>query len=87
MNLAHNPLQQLKNAVPRVIRGSGSLITLANQFTAFSETSTYDDLVAGNCTSCQVSQDLSAYWTPALYFQDADTGEFTLVEQEGGMLA
>ena len=54
---------------------------------AFSETATYDVLVAGECTSCQVSEDKSAYWTPALYFQHADTGDYELVQQVGGMLA
>jgi hypothetical protein len=43
--------------------------------------------MAGECTSCTVAQDKSAYWTPALYFQDAATGEFELVPQVGGMLA
>ncbi|TAQ91244.1 hypothetical protein B7494_g434 [Chlorociboria aeruginascens] len=52
----------------------------------FSETSTWSDLRAGDCTSCQVSEDKSAYWTPALYFQST-SGEFTLVQQVGGMLA
>ncbi|PMD37148.1 hypothetical protein L207DRAFT_71340 [Hyaloscypha variabilis F] len=46
----------------------------------------YNDLIAGSCTSCQVTQDKSAYWTPALYFQNA-AGEFQLVDQVGGMLA
>ncbi|RDW84868.1 hypothetical protein BP6252_02458 [Coleophoma cylindrospora] len=54
---------------------------------AFSETSTTADLLTGDCTSCQVSQDKSAYWTPSLYFQNAATGEFQIVEQVGGMLA
>ncbi|ESZ98205.1 hypothetical protein SBOR_1433 [Sclerotinia borealis F-4128] len=53
----------------------------------FGESSTYDDLLAGNCTSCEVSQDKSAYWTPSLYFKNAATGGFQLVEQVGGMLA
>jgi hypothetical protein len=44
-------------------------------------------MVAGQCTSCQVSQDKSGYWTPAVYFQNAATGEFQLVEEVGGMLA
>jgi hypothetical protein len=43
--------------------------------------------MAGSCTSCEVVQDKSAYWTPALYFKSATTGEYTLVEQVGGMLA
>jgi hypothetical protein len=49
--------------------------------------STYDDLIKGDCTSCRVKQDKSAYWHPALMFQDADTKQFELVPQVGGMLA
>ena len=38
------------------------------------------------CTSCGVSQDKSAYWTPALYFMHSNsTAE--LVPEVGGMLA
>ncbi|ROT38938.1 hypothetical protein SODALDRAFT_275518 [Sodiomyces alkalinus F11] len=48
---------------------------------------TYDDLRNGQCTSCRVTQDKSAYWHPSMYFQDGETGEFELVEQVGGMLA
>ncbi|KAI8158274.1 hypothetical protein K4K49_004866 [Colletotrichum sp. SAR 10_70] len=44
-------------------------------------------LTGADCTSCRVTQDKSAYWTPALYFQDSATGEFEIVEQVGGMLA
>jgi hypothetical protein len=47
----------------------------------------YDDLRAGNCTSCAVSQDMSAYWFPALYFEDSTTKELELVQQVGGLLA
>ncbi|KAF7551486.1 hypothetical protein G7Z17_g4985 [Cylindrodendrum hubeiense] len=54
---------------------------------AFAETVTSADLVNADCTSCRVTQDKSAYWHPALYFKDSDTGEFELVEQVGGMLA
>ncbi|KAJ8118227.1 hypothetical protein ONZ43_g4034 [Nemania bipapillata] len=53
----------------------------------FGMSATYDDLVNGDCTSCAVKQDKSAYWTPAMYFLDADTGEFSPVPQVGGMLA
>lgn len=53
---------------------------------AFSISSGYNALVDGSCTSCEVTQDKSAYWTPAPYFQSS-TGEFTLVQQVGGMLA
>ncbi|KAI1370870.1 hypothetical protein F4677DRAFT_437149 [Hypoxylon crocopeplum] len=53
----------------------------------FSLSATYDQLMDGSCTSCAVKQDKSAYWTPALYFQDSDTHEFEIVPQIGGMLA
>ncbi|KAI0169562.1 hypothetical protein GGR52DRAFT_550557 [Hypoxylon sp. FL1284] len=53
----------------------------------FSMSSTFVDLSGGSCTSCAVKQDMSAYWTPALYFQDKETGEFEIVDQVGGMLA
>ncbi|KAL7625340.1 hypothetical protein AAE478_004556 [Parahypoxylon ruwenzoriense] len=53
----------------------------------FSLSATYSDLMGGSCTSCAVKQDKSAYWTPALYFQDAETQEFEIVPQVGGMLA
>ena len=52
----------------------------------FSETSEYGDLVSANCTSCAVTQDKSAYWTPAMYFHHAN-GSYELVPQVGGMLA
>ncbi|KAI1135198.1 hypothetical protein F5Y05DRAFT_184629 [Hypoxylon sp. FL0543] len=53
----------------------------------FSLAATYDDLMGGSCTSCAVKQDKSAYWTPGVYFQDAETKEFDIVPQVGGMLA
>ncbi|RFU30740.1 hypothetical protein B7463_g5614, partial [Scytalidium lignicola] len=52
----------------------------------FGESSAYNDLAAGDCTSCGVTQDKSAYWTPTLHFKSA-SGEFTLVDQVGGMLS
>ncbi|KAI1768076.1 hypothetical protein GGR53DRAFT_34626 [Hypoxylon sp. FL1150] len=53
----------------------------------FSESATFDDLAGASCTSCAVKQDMSAYWTPGVYFQDGDTGDFELVRQVGGMLS
>ncbi|KAM4066610.1 WSC domain-containing protein [Hirsutella rhossiliensis] len=47
---------------------------------------TCPDLLAGECTSCRVKQDMSSYWHPALYFKH-ESGEYELVEQVGGMLA
>ncbi|KAH8664253.1 hypothetical protein BX600DRAFT_498067 [Xylariales sp. PMI_506] len=52
----------------------------------FSESASYDDLMDGNCTSCAVTEDHSAYWTPPLYFAYAN-GSFEVVPQVGGMLA
>ncbi|KAL0943425.1 WSC domain-containing protein [Colletotrichum truncatum] len=74
-----DPLMTFGKAAPHVhaIHGSNGI----------SPTAEFSDLVAGDCTSCRVKQDMSAYWTPALYFQDSATGEFEVVEQVGGMLA
>jgi hypothetical protein len=43
-------------------------------------------LTNGDCTSCAVAQDKSAYWAPTLYFKHAD-GTYEAVQQVGGMLA
>ncbi|KAH8146720.1 uncharacterized protein LAJ45_09094 [Morchella importuna] len=51
----------------------------------FSQSATEALLLESTCTSCQVKQDLSAYWTPQLYFQD-EAGMFNKVNQTGGML-
>ncbi|EJT74004.1 hypothetical protein GGTG_07854 [Gaeumannomyces tritici R3-111a-1] len=53
----------------------------------FGPSATYDDLMNSDCTSCAVEQDKSAYWHPSIYFRDAATGKYELVEQKGGMLA
>ncbi|MBE3048645.1 DUF1996 domain-containing protein [Candidatus Bathyarchaeota archaeon] len=44
-------------------------------------------MAAGDCTSCRVTQDKSAYWHPQLYFKDDTTGEYEEVSPLGGMLA
>lgn len=47
----------------------------------------YESLTAeGTCTSCQVIQDHSVYWTPTLHFMYSN-GTSVMVEQVGGMLA
>lgn len=46
----------------------------------------YEDLLNSNCTSCSVTQDKSAYWTPPLNFIYSN-GTSVLVPQVGGMLA
>lgn len=52
----------------------------------FEETTTYDMLRASECTSCQFSDDKSAYWTPSLHFVH-EGGKTEIVPQIGGMLA
>ncbi|KAH7413660.1 hypothetical protein DE146DRAFT_2465 [Phaeosphaeria sp. MPI-PUGE-AT-0046c] len=52
----------------------------------FDESTTYDDLRASECTSCQFTDDKSAYWTPSLHFVHA-SGKVEIVPQVGGMLA
>lgn len=52
----------------------------------FGMTSNMQTLRESSCTSCAVTQDLSAYWTPALYFMHSN-GSAELVEEVGGMLA
>lgn len=53
----------------------------------FSANSNHSSLLNAHCTSCRVLQDKSSYWHPALYFEDAATKQYELVEQIGGMLA
>ncbi|TGJ85748.1 hypothetical protein E0Z10_g2985 [Xylaria hypoxylon] len=53
----------------------------------FGMSATYDDLTSADCTSCAVKQDKSAYWTPAMYFLNSETGEYSPVPEVGGMLA
>lgn len=74
-----DPIMDLGEIAPHIHTVHGS--------SGFNLAATYDDLMGGNCTSCAVTQDKSAYWTPALYFQDASTKEFEIVPQVGGMLA
>lgn len=50
---------------------------------------TYEQARESACTSCPISQDLSAYWTPKLYYHDVQNGSFLSVPQAGdgvGML-
>ncbi|KAG9084865.1 hypothetical protein FS749_004892 [Ceratobasidium sp. UAMH 11750] len=51
----------------------------------FRGNSTYDVLRASSCTSCLVTQDLSDYWFPKLYFRDPKTKLFEPVGN-GGLL-
>lgn len=51
----------------------------------FRGNSTYDVLRASSCTSCLVTQDLSNYWFPKLYFRDPKTKLYEPVDN-GGLL-
>jgi len=51
----------------------------------FGPSSDFAALRASKCTSCRVKEDMSAYWTPSLWFQWKD-GSVTPVEQVGGHL-
>lgn len=53
----------------------------------FGVSSGFEQLAAGDCTSCRVTQDKSAYWHPQLYFQDEATEKYEEVDPRGGMLA
>ncbi|KZP04108.1 hypothetical protein FIBSPDRAFT_915182 [Athelia psychrophila] len=53
--------------------------------TGFAPNSSYNDLVAGSCTSCEVTEDKSSYYFPKLYFQDPNNGSFEDVSN-GGVL-
>lgn len=59
---------------------------LTSRYLGFSESATSESLLAGDCTSCAVTQDMSAYWTPPLYFAHTN-GTFELLTQKGGMLS
>ncbi|RSL39253.1 hypothetical protein CEP53_014198 [Fusarium sp. AF-6] len=48
----------------------------------FGVSATYEDLQASRCSSCEVQDDKSAYWTPQLFFQHSN-GSFQLVPNGG----
>jgi hypothetical protein len=61
-------------------------LPIANIQSDFGIDNTPQDLVDSDCTSCAVTQDKSAYWTPPIYFLHSN-GTAEMVEQVGGMLA
>lgn len=48
----------------------------------FGMTTDYDTQRASDCSSCPITADLSAYWTPNLYYQ-AENGTFTSIPAAG----
>ncbi|KAK4127764.1 hypothetical protein N657DRAFT_653905 [Parathielavia appendiculata] len=72
---------------PLISPGTASLHAHAiHGSSGFNAAATYEDLRNGDCTSCAVTQDMSAYWAPTLYFKHAN-GSYEEVQQIGGMLA
>ncbi|QDS68580.1 hypothetical protein FKW77_000587 [Venturia effusa] len=50
----------------------------------FDMSTSFEDLRASSCSSCQVPEDKSAYWVPSLHFYH-DDGTFEAVPQIGGL--
>ncbi|OTA98734.1 hypothetical protein M426DRAFT_76813 [Hypoxylon sp. CI-4A] len=48
----------------------------------FGLSSTYEDLIGSRCTSCEIQDDKSSYWTPQLYYEHAN-GSFEEVPNSG----
>lgn len=65
---------------------AGSHVHAIHGSSGFSESSGYSELRGGSCTSCAAKEDMSAYWTPSMYFMH-DDGTFEAVDQVGGMLS
>ena len=49
-----------------------------------SESTTVDQLLASNCTSCALKQDKSAYWSPQMYFWDTTNNTVEMVPDVRG---
>ena len=52
--------------------------------TGVSPSATTDDLLNGDCTSCEIAQDKSAYWSPQMYFYDSDEDSYEAVPEVQG---
>ncbi|KAK7966355.1 WSC domain-containing protein [Apiospora aurea] len=64
----------------------GSHVHAIHGSSGFSESAGFGELRGGDCTSCAAKEDMSAYWTPSMYFMHED-GTFEAVDQVGGMLS
>lgn len=74
----------LERADPIISPGavSGHVHTVSGG-SGFSFTTSYEQLRASKCSSCPIQQDLSAYWTPKLYWRNAANTRFVDVPQAG----
>ncbi|KAI0407561.1 WSC domain-containing protein [Xylaria palmicola] len=52
---------------------------------AFNFTMTYEDTQVATCSTCKVTEDMSNYWVPHLYYH-AENGSFIPAKQSGGAL-
>ena len=48
----------------------------------FGESSSHEDLLTSQCTSCNVANDLSNYWVPQLYVKKQNDGKFHYVDMD-----
>merc|ERR1711962_93342 len=48
----------------------------------FGESSNYEDLLASQCTSCNVANDLSNYWVPQMYVKKQQDGKFHYIDMD-----
>lgn len=82
---------QISQHLHSIHGGNSFSMNLLVRYLYFWETSlnvvyrTYNTARQSTCTSCEVAQDLSNYWTPTLYFKDPTTGQFEKVPN-GGLL-
>nr|POE75583.1 hypothetical protein CFP56_53695 [Quercus suber] len=74
----------LERADPIISPGvvSGHVHTVSGG-SGFGFTTSYEKLRASKCSSCSIQQDLSAYWTPKLYYMSKDGKQFIDVPQSG----
>ena len=63
---------------------AGHVHTIAGG-SGFGMSTSYEAMRNASCTSCQVTQDLSNYWVPSLYYQNPNNGSFEDVKTIGGM--
>ena len=66
-------------SIPRLLIGHVHSVVGASKF---SESSNYEDLLASQCTSCNVANDLSNYWVPQMYVKKQRDGKFHYVDMD-----
>jgi len=64
------------------VRSSQTLLRQRSDTIDIGATSTGDSLQTATCSTCEVQEDKSAYWTPSLYYQHPN-GTFESVPNDG----